>query len=285
MRGFVSLSTQRQRPGFVGKGVLAAIALGLSAGLAAAPLTLPDAISAEHRSELNKARDTQRHPLQTLQFFEVQPGMTVVEVWPGAGGWYTEILAPWLRDNGKLIAAHFPADSEVGFFQKARETFNAKMTASPSLYDQVSVVSFAPPGQLTLAPDGSVDRILTFRNVHNWYMNGGEDNVLAVFRAFYKTLKTGGVLGVVDHRLPADMRADKQASSGYLHESFVVRLAEQAGFRVAARSEINANARDSADYEGGVWVLPPTLRQGEQEREKYLAIGESDRMTLKFVKP
>lgn len=287
MRHLVSISTPVQRHGLIGKGILAALVIGFSSGLAAAQPSdaLAAAVKAEHRSETNKARDVYRHPVETLQFFDVQPSMTVVEVWPGAGGWYTEILAPLLRKDGKLIAAHFPADSEVGFFQKARATFDSKIAAAPALYDQVSVIAFAPPAQLKIADAGSVDRILTFRNVHNWYMNGGEENVLAVFREFHKTLKSGGILGVVDHRLPAAVSEDKQASSGYMHESFIVRLAEQAGFRLEARSEVNANARDTADYASGVWTLPPTLRQGDQDREKYLAIGESDRMTLKFVKP
>ncbi|WP_202987611.1 class I SAM-dependent methyltransferase [Cellvibrio polysaccharolyticus] len=287
MRHLVSISTQVQRHGLIGKGILTALVIGFSSGLAAAQPSdaLAAAVKAEHRSETNKARDVYRHPVEILQFFDVQPSMTVVEVWPGAGGWYTEILAPLLRKDGKLIAAHFPADSEVGFFQKARATFDSKIAAAPALYDQVSVIAFAPPAQLKIADAGSVDRILTFRNVHNWYMNGGEENVLAVFREFHKTLKSGGILGVVDHRLPAADSEDKQASSGYMHESFIVRLAEQAGFRLEARSEVNANARDTADYTSGVWTLPPTLRQGDQDREKYLAIGESDRMTLKFVKP
>lgn len=287
MRHLVSISAQLQRHGLMSKGILAALVIGFSSGLAAAQPadSLAVAVKAEHRSEANKARDAYRHPVETLQFFDVQPGMTVVEVWPGAGGWYTEILAPLLRKDGKLIAAHFPADSDVGFFQKARATFDSKIAASPALYDQVSVIAFAPPAQLKIADAGSVDRILTFRNVHNWYMNGGEENVLAVFREFHKTLKSGGILGVVDHRLPADVSEDKQASSGYMHESFVVRLAEEAGFRLEARSEVNANARDTADYASGVWTLPPTLREGDKDREKYLKIGESDRMTLKFVKP
>lgn len=246
---------------------------------------LADVIGGEHRSAENRARDAHRHPLETLQFFDVQPNMTVVEIWPGAGGWYTEILAPYLRNDGQLYAAHFNPDSSVEYFKKGRAAFDAKIAAAPELYDRITVTRFDPTDKEDIAPAESVDRVLTFRNVHNWYMNGGEENVLQVFQTFHRSLKSGGVLGVVDHRLPADIAEDKQSSSGYLHESFVIRLAEKAGFRLEARAEINANPRDTADYPKGVWTLPPSYRLGETDREKYQAIGESDRMTLKFVKP
>jgi len=272
--------------------LLAGLAMSLSVGAIAADKgviepasALQNAIHAAHRSAENHARDAYRHPLETLEFFDVQPDMTVVEIWPGAGGWYTEILAPYLRKDGQLIAAHFNPESSVAYFKTGRVAFDNKLAASPDLYDKVKVVVFDPPTSLELAPAGSVDRVLTFRNVHNWFMQGGEQAVSDVFESFFVALKPGGILGVVDHRLPESQSEEKQAASGYLHESFIIRLAEAAGFKLAEKSEINANPRDKADYPQGVWTLPPSLRLGETDRDKYLAIGESDRMTLKFVKP
>ncbi|MEO6699827.1 MAG: hypothetical protein ABIR53_08685, partial [Paraperlucidibaca sp.] len=146
--------------------------------------------------------------------------------------------------------------------------------------------SFNPPTYVDIAPVGSVDRVLTFRNIHNWYMQEGEDDrVLAAFSSFYKALKPGGILGVVEHRLPQTRPSSDQADSGYMHEDYVIDLAQQAGFKLVAKSDINANSADSTLHPKGVWTLPPTLRLGDQQRDHYLAIGESDRMTLKFIKP
>ncbi len=249
-----------------------------------AATALQAVLGAGHR-QTSAVRDGSRHPAETLAFFEVQPEMTVVEIWPGAGGWYSEILAPYLRNQGTLYAAQFDA-TVPGFYQRSVEAFNEKLGAAPWLYDQVQVTTFSPPNLLAIAPAGMADRVLTFRNVHNWYMRGGgEAKVLAAFQAFFKALKPGGMLGVVDHRLPESRPAEDMEASGYMHQSFVIAMAERAGFKLVASSEINANPADNADHPNGVWSLPPTLRGGDEQRDKWLAIGESDRMTLKFIKP
>ncbi len=246
--------------------------------------SLNDIVNAPYR-EASAQRDQYRHPLQTLEFFGITPTMTVVEIWPGAGGWNTEILAPYLRDQGKLYAAQFNADSTSAYYRDSRAQFVEKLQASPDLYDKVTVTSFNPPSHVDIAPAGSVDRVLTFRNIHNWYMRGGGDErVLAAFSAFYKALKPGGMLGVVEHRLPTTRSESEQEKSGYMSEEYVIRLAEQAGFKLLEKSDINANPADTTLHPEGVWTLPPTLRLGEQQREHYQAIGESDRMTLKFIK-
>jgi predicted methyltransferase len=242
-------------------------------------------LEADHRKPENVERDEYRHPKETLAFFGVEPDMTVVEIWPG-GGWYTEILAPYLREEGTFYAAQFPEDTSVDYFKKIRKKYMDKLSAHPEVYDKVNITAFNPPGQVDIAPAGSADRVLTFRNVHNWYMRGGgEERTLAAFKAFHKALKPGGVLGVVDHRLPEDRPLSDQEQSGYMRQDYVIDIAEKAGFELADKSEVNANPKDTADHPEGVWTLPPTLRLGEEKREHYEAIGESDRMTLKFVKP
>ena len=247
---------------------------------------LKQAVDHPSRTQEFTSRDRYRHPLETLRFFEVEPHMTVVEIWPGAGGWYTEILAPYLSAKGKLYAAQFNADSSAAFYRESRQAFLEKLAAQPDVYGKVTVTTFNPPEYNEIAPAESADRILTFRNVHNWYMRGGGDErVIAAFRAMFHALKPGGILGVVDHRLPAERPLADQERSGYMRQDYVVSMAEKAGFQLVERSEINSNPNDTADHPKGVWTLPPTLRLGDQSREKYLAIGESDRMTLKFRKP
>ncbi|KQW42861.1 MULTISPECIES: class I SAM-dependent methyltransferase [unclassified Roseateles] len=233
---------------------------------------LKAAVAADHRTVGNVARDAHRHPYETLSFFGIKPTDTVVELSPG-GGWYTEILAPYLREAGQLYAAA----GEGG-------RFKAKMD-SMSVYSKVKLSVFdSNKGLLDIAPPGTADAVLTFRNVHNW-MSQGPEKTQAVFNAAFKALKPGGVLGVEEHRLPASQTQDPKAASGYVQEAVVIKFAEAAGFKLAGKSEVNANPKDTADHPQGVWTLPPTLALKDKDRAKYQAIGESDRMTLKFVKP
>lgn len=244
--------------------------------------SLREAISGAHRSVEHKARDIYRHPLQTLEFFALKPNMAVVEIWPGGAGWYTEILAPYLKKQGKLYAAHFAADSDIPYFQKNLKKFIDKTKAHPEIYTDVVITELNPPNKLFIAPKGSADRVLTFRNVHNWIKR---DQAAEVFKAMFQALKPGGILGVVEHRNSAKQPQDPKAESGYVTEDYVIALAKKAGFKLQAKSELNANPKDSKNHPEGVWTLPPTLRLKDQDREKYLAIGESDRMTIKFLKP
>lgn len=242
---------------------------------------LQQAIAGKQRSVEHKQRDKYRHPQQTLEFFEVKDNMTVVEVWPGEG-WYTEILAPYLKDHGKLYAAHFSADAEQPYFKKNLHDFVEKIKSQPKVYDKLELTVLQPPKFLQIAPEASADRVLTFRNVHNWMKN---DQAAAVFNAMYRALKPGGILGVVEHRNSNLKPQDTKAATGYVTEDYVIALARNAGFEFLGKSEINANSKDTKDYPGGVWTLPPSLKLKDKDRKKYLAIGESDRMTIKFIKP
>ncbi|HVF35648.1 MAG TPA: methyltransferase [Candidatus Saccharimonadia bacterium] len=240
-------------------------------------------LGGDHRSEANRARDVYRHPKETLAFFGLKPGDRVVEISPGAG-WYTEVLAPLMRGNGKLVAA-IPDDTIEGqpkYRYDVINRFKTLLWSRPDVYDQVEVELFTPPTESSLGAPGSADVVLTFRNVHNWI---GDKSAPAVFKAAFDVLKPGGVLGVTEHRAAAGKSAEESFKSGYLSEESVIKLATDAGFTLAAKSEVNANPKDTKDYAEGVWTLPPTLKLGDADREKYLAIGESDRMTLKFVKP
>ena len=245
------------------------------------------ALAGSHRSDANKARDRYRHPKETLEFFGLRPEMTVVEIWPG-GGWYTEILAPVLRERGKLYVAQYGSKPPFPYQQREMDTLAGKMRANPDLYRAVTptALNFFT-NELAIAPPGSADLVVTFRNVHNWFQDGyGPPNAAALaFKAMFAALKPGGMLGVVDHRWPDPKTEDPTARNGYVSEQRVIELAEAAGFELAGRSEVNRNPRDTHDYPEGVWTLPPDLALGERDREKYLAIGESDRLTLKFVKP
>ena len=238
---------------------------------ASAAAALKAAIAGPQRSDANKARDKYRHPFETLTFFGITPEMTVVEISPGTG-WYTEILAPFLKDHGKLYEA-------VGGGAGAK-TFNEKLKADPAVYGQVIVTTLQPPAETDIAPAGTADMVLTFRNVHDWLPRGTTQDY---FKAFYRALKPGGILGITDHRADPTQPQDPNAKNGYVRQDYMIQLAEQAGFKLAGTSEINANPKDLRDHP--VWNLPPTLREGEKDRAKYLAIGESDRMTLKFTKP
>ncbi|AZQ82990.1 methyltransferase domain-containing protein [Colwellia sp. Arc7-635] len=237
---------------------------------------LEQAIAGDHRSAKNKARDEFRHPKETLEFFGFNSSMTVVEITPG-GGWYTEILAPAVKGQGKLYGAHYPDTGENNYYSNSRKQLVAKL-ASNAVFSEVELTNFVPRQASELAPAGTADLVLTFRNLHNWRDEGVEQ----AFKDAYKALKKGGVLGVVEHRLPAGVDAEK--AKGYVLQSKAIEQAQAAGFTLAASSEINANAKDTVIYPKGVWTLPPVLRLGEQDKAKYMAIGESDRMTLKFVK-
>ncbi|MGZ8903733.1 MAG: class I SAM-dependent methyltransferase [Methylobacter sp.] len=257
-------------------------ATGFSSVQAAADLTsLQQAIAGKQRSATHKNRDTYRHPEQTLAFFDVRDTMTVVEIWPGEG-WYTEILAPYLKNKGKLYAAHFSADADLPYYKKSLDEFVKRLHKHPKLYGKVKLTALQPPALVQIAPDGSADRVLTFRNVHNWMKN---DQAAAVFSAMYKALKPGGILGIVEHRNSRVKPQDTQALSGYVSEDYVIALARNAGFEFLAKSEINANGKDTKNYPEGVWTLPPSLKLKDKDRKKYLSIGESDRMTIKFIKP
>lgn len=241
------------------------------------------AVDHQSRSPANVARDQYRNPVATLDFFGVTPQSTVVEISPG-GGWYTEILAPLLAAHGTLYAAHFPAETSSDYYKRTRAAFVEKLASDP-IYNRVKLTEFAPGNSKNIAPAGSADVVLTFRNLHNWYGQGGDEGMVEIFKDFYAALKPGGVLGVVEHRLPANKMTGEWTKSGYFPEQLTIDLAKKAGFELEAKSDINANAKDNADHPGGVWSLPPVLRLKEQDKEKYLAIGESDRMTLKFRKP
>ncbi|CDG85574.1 class I SAM-dependent methyltransferase [Janthinobacterium agaricidamnosum] len=266
------------------KGLFLAITLACGvSGMAMADDALKAAIASSQRSPANVTRDDARHPYETLTFFGIKPNMTVVELIPGTG-WYTEILAPYLRQHGKLIAAGSDPQSASENSRRAAARFQQRLDANPALFGKVQVGVFAPPTTYNFAPKGTVDMVLTFRNIHNW-IPSGDASLKTLFSNIYDSLKPGGVFGVVEHRLPASRAQDAEASTGYMHESYVIKLAEDAGFKLAAKSEINANPKDNADHPKGVWALPPTYNNGDVDRDKYTAIGESDRMTLKFVKP
>ncbi len=239
-------------------------------------------INGEHRMESNKARDKYRHPQQTLTFFGINSDMSIIEVWPGKG-WYTEILAPFIKSGeGQFTAAGFPKSTGPEWSQNMARDYLQWLQQSPELYGNVNIVELGSPTHWEIAPNESVDAILTFRNVHNWVKAGYEEEV---FTSFYSALKPGGILGVTDHRAQPSTDLETMKKSGYLTEELVVSLAKQAGFVLEETSEINANPLDNTQHPKGVWTLPPTLRLGDENREKYLAIGESDRMTLRFRKP
>ena len=248
-----------------------------------AEASLAKVIAGAHRTPAYALRDPYRHPKATLLFFGIRPDSHVAEIWPGAG-WYAEILAPYLRDRGVYYAAHFPIDDKTSdAYRKSRLGFQEKLAKDPALYGKVVVTSVRAPEHTALAPPASLDLVLTFRNVHNWVVESGNDREM--FKAFFDALKPGGVLGVVEHRAQPAATLDDMKRSGYMTEAYVIALAEKAGFKLGARSEVNANPKDTKDYAEGVWTLPPTYRNGNVDRQKYTDIGESDRMTLKFIKP
>ncbi len=239
--------------------------------------------TAEHRAEGHANRNEQRNPVETLKFFGLTPSMTVVEISPGGNGWYTEILAPFLRDSGTLYLGSFDPDSDSEYSQRNHKKFGEKLAASPEIYDQVKLNVFDAGGKMNAAPAGVADMVLTFRNSHGWTRDG---NGQAAFNNMFTYLKPGGILGVVQHR--GNEGEEYDGSTGYLTQSSVIAMAEKAGFVLLDKSEINANPRDTKNHPSGVWSLPPVLRLPDDKKDMkavYEAIGESDRMTLKFMRP
>jgi predicted methyltransferase len=245
---------------------------------------ISDAVNHEKRSIKDRSRDEYRHPQQTLRFFDVQPDMAVAEISPG-GGWYSSILAPLLNENGQFYAAHFYIqEGGNAYYKKSLDGFMQKI-GEDAHYQNIKVTAFHPTKAKDFAPANSLDRVLTFRNVHNWYMQAGQEGVDGAFSSFFNALKKDGVLGVVEHKLPESLPDEAQKNSGYMKQSVVIAAAQKAGFRLLASSDVNFNPLDTTDHEKGVWTLPPGLRLGEKDQTKYLTIGESSRMTLKFIKP
>lgn len=246
----------------------------------AAHRAIAAAVAAPTRTETNRPRDRWRNPTETLAFFQVQPGETIVELWPG-GGWYTEILAPLTRDGGGTLYAAAP-------WERGLNNVRTRQTNDAATYGHIRLAEFPSPADSAnpRVPDGSADVVLTFRNVHNWRF-GGTDNTAQAFRQIFAMLRPGGRLGIVEHRLPEGRDPAAEESSGYMKTSSVRAFAEAAGFRFVGSSEVNANPADTADHPRGVWTLPPNLRGAadDAERARWTAIGESDRMTLLFVKP
>ena len=239
-------------------------------------------LQGSHRTEANRLRDKYRHPVETLSFFGVKPDSNVVEITPGRG-WYSEILAPLLKASGTFTAVIYDADlTDNAYLKKLNGFYKTKLGDSPEIYSNVQLEEInhkSPVFDL----DSSADFVLTFRNVHNWAKSGTTDEM---FRSFYKSLKTGGVLGVVEHRARAGTPLSQQIKSGYMTEQFVIKTAEKAGFVFNLGSDINNNSLDTKDHKNGVWTLLPVQRGlSDKEKSVYAKIGESDRMTLKFVKP
>jgi predicted methyltransferase len=267
---------------------LAALAVALAAvACASAGSTPPTAaesleriLADQQRPAAERARDVYRHPQETLLFFGLRPQMQVVEIWPEPG-WYTEIIAPVVKDEGKYYAALAVSNPDNAYVTTRTKVFEERFVAHPERYGKITLTTFGP-GAGDIAPPGSVDMVVTFRNIHNWMAGGWAPQAFAYM---YKALKPGGILGVVEHRGNAALPQDPKAKSGYVREDEAIRLIESQGFALVAQSQINANPKDTKDYPQGVWTLPPVYRLGDKDRETYAAIGESDRFTLKFVKP
>jgi len=247
---------------------------------ASAALDWESALNGAHRTEKNAARDVFRHPRETLEFFGLREDSTVVELSP-SGGWYTEILAPLLRPSGRYFAAHYSPNGS-SYARRSLGGYLQKLGANGEVYDAVTVTTLAPPESVVIAPAASADLVLAFRNVHSWMRAGV---LKETFTAAFEALKPGGVFGVVQHRASDGRDVETMKSTGYISEDHVIAAARSVGFKLAGRSEVNANPKDTADYENGVWELPPMLGGDEENREARMAVGESDRMTLKFVKP
>jgi len=277
----MTLTNNNKRLGaVVVAGALLAAACATYSTRPATTEALDRVLAGEQRSEESRARDRYRHPKQTLLFFGIRPEMSVLEVWPEPG-WYTEVLAPLLADKGHYYAGVIAPDPKSQYITRRLDDFTQKLAARPEIYGKVTVVTFPLDGKDVVAP-GTLDMVVTFRNIHNWM---ARDEASQAFAAMYRALKPGGVLGVAEHRGNPALPQDPKAKSGYVNEDYAIKLIEAQGFRLEASSQVNANPKDTKDYEQGVWTLPPTYRLGDKDRDKYAAIGESDRFTLKFVKP
>lgn len=241
--------------------------------------TLTQLLKAPYRTQANVVRDVYRHPIETLTFFGVKESSTVVEILPGSRGYYLEILAPYLKDRGVYIAANRDENAAPRYLED-HQKFLARLKEDESVFAKVKVTKFNADRH-DIAPAGSADFVLTFRNLHNWLERNEIDGAL---RAFHKALKPGGVLGVVDHRGRTDLPQEAQMKFGYVREDVAIKLIEKAGFKLAATSPVNNNPKDTKDYPDGVWTLPPSYRLGDKDRAKYQAIGESDRFTHRYVK-
>jgi predicted methyltransferase len=253
--------------GAIALGAPGAVDPSLTAAVAS-PMRLPAAV----------ARDVARHPVEELTFFGLAPTQTVVELWPG-GGYWTDILGPYLAPHGHLYAALPPAgDADES---PSVVKWRARFTAQPDHYGTIAQTTLGPD-QFDIAPPGSADLVLTFRNLHNWMDAGYAPQALA---ACFRALKPGGIFGIEEHRARADRPQDPKAKNGYVRQDYTIALAKQAGFKLIASSEILANPRDTTDWVDGVWTLPPTLSQGDKDRERYMAVGEADNFVLKFRKP
>jgi predicted methyltransferase len=284
------MSLKQSRRGLVQGVVALVVSATLSvAAMAAAPAPakttgedlakLKAVVNSDVRSPEDMARDKYRHPVETLSFFGIKPNMTVVELWP-FGGWYTAIIAPYVKDSGQYYAAAMdPASTSKGDLQYNSE-LKEMLDKHPDLYSKVKW-SVLAPGKYEIAPAGSADMVVTFRNVHNWVWAGDQKEV---FAAAFKALKPGGVLGLEEHR-NNDPKHEPKKGEAYTGEEYTIALAQSVGFKLVGRSNINSNPKDTKDYPKGVWTLPPVYAEGDKDRAKYAAIGESDRFTLKFVKP
>ena len=231
------------------------------------------------QSERDTSRDKYRNPYSTLEFFGLNPEMDVLEISPG-GGWYTEVLAPYLE--GTLFAAHFNPDSDRAYYKRSRDNYVKRIKSDPQLFKNVRIAIFDAGQNILTVDNDSVDAVLTFRNVHSWLRSNSESNAFALF---FKALKPGGILGIVQHRAKPGATIKTMKNSGYVTEEYVIELAKNAGFVFEASSEINSNEKDTTNHPKGVWTLPPSLSLGDSDKEFYLSIGESDRMTLRFRKP
>ncbi len=280
MKTFIPNSVKLSRRTLIASAAAFACAPGAAFALqAGSHAVLADNITSNHRSPGNRARDAFRKPFETIAFLGVEPHHKVVEILPGSGAYWLEFLAPYLRERGLYIAASRDASAGASYLADHQRLL-AKLAADPARYDRVQVTEFLAD-KFEIAPEGSMDFVLTFRNMHNWIDRNEIDGAL---RAFHKALKPGAILGVADHRGRTDVTQEEQKRTGYMRQDFAIALLEKGGFKLLASSEVKANPKDTKDHADGVWSLPPNYRSGDKDRAKYEAIGESDRFLLKFAR-